>query len=128
MAYSNQLRNIALKANADFSSRQYHIVELTGNPQECQLAAAGTGIGVLQNHPQSGEHATVAVEGESRCRAGGTIAQGAWVTAANTGFATAVASGATSTRAIGKAMSGAASGSIFPLHIQPFLTASGAAN
>lgn len=128
MAFSRIKDAMTLKANADFSSRQYHIVELTSNPLECKLAAAGEGIGILQNHPQSGEACTVATEGESRARAGAAIIVGAYVTAANTGFAVAVTSGAVPGKAIGRALTAAASGSVFSVLLEQTFTVSGAAN
>lgn len=121
----SQRRTITLEANADFSTRQYHIVELTTTPGQCKLAAANTGYGVLQNHPLSGEACTVVIDGPTRCRAGGAISLGDLVTAANTGYATAVGSAGTNGKIMGRALTAAASGSIFTMDIDKFSVTSG---
>jgi hypothetical protein len=127
MAWSKELRNETLRAAGLMDTRKYHAVNLNGsNVNECVLAAAGQGYGILQNQPRSGEAATVAVEGQTRARAGGAITAGAFVTAAATGYLVAVASGAASNHILGRARSGAASGSIFTMELGKFQTASGA--
>jgi hypothetical protein len=67
-------------------------------------------IGVLQNKPKSGEHATVRVFGRSRIKAGGTITAGGAFTVTANATATAVASGQ---YILGIAITGVASGGIF---------------
>lgn len=116
MAYSNGLRCITLQAAGDLSTRQYHAIDLSGN-LGCVLPAANKGHGILQNHPNSGEAATVAVDGETRARAGGAISQNDYVTAAATGYLTAVGSAGTNGRVLGRAKTAAASGSIFTMEI-----------
>lgn len=127
MAYSNQLRNVTLKAAASLATRQFHIVELAANVLECDLAIAGRGYGVVQNHPASGEAATVSVEGETRVRAGGAVSVGAYITSAATGYATSIASGGAGGIAIGRAKTSAASGSIFTMELMRMSVASGSA-
>jgi hypothetical protein len=122
MAFSNGIRSISAVAAASLATRQFHIVELTANPNEVDLAAAKKGYGVVQNHPNSGEAATVAVAGETRCRAGATIAVGQYITSAATGYATSVDSASTSVRVVGRAKTAAASGSMFTLEIGRFAT------
>lgn len=119
MAYNNQQRSIALDAAADLSSHQYKIVELTANANECQLAAAGAGFGVLQNIPQSGEAGTVAVDGESKVIAGAALSIGEYVTAKSGGWAIPVNSGdAPPLKIMGQVMLGASSGGIGTITIR----------
>ena len=75
MSYNNNQRSITLEANADLSSHQYKIVELLSD-HKCDIADLRAGFGVLQNAPQSGEAGTVCVDGETKVKAGGTIAVG----------------------------------------------------
>jgi hypothetical protein len=125
MAYSNGLHSLSAVAAGDLSTRQFHIVELTANVNEVALAAAGQGDGVLQNHPNSGEAATVAVDGETRVRAGGAITIGQRITSAATGYASAATSGAAGHRIVGVAKTAAASGSVFTMELMRFAVASG---
>lgn len=125
MAYQNHLKSVTCQAAGDMASRQFHIVELASSFPQVALAAALQGYGVLQNHPNSGEAATVAIDGESRVRAGGTIAVGNRITSAATGYASNAASGAAGGRIIGVAKTAAASGSVFTMEFMRFAVASG---
>jgi len=92
MAWNNELDCMSFEANADLSSYKFRVVELltTG---KVDLADLGKGYGVLQNIPKSGEMATVAVRGQTKVIAGGTISvadhvratSGGWVVKANSG-------------------------------------------
>lgn len=118
MTFSNQLRNESFVASTDLSTRQYHIINLTGTNNKIDLAAARTGYGILQNKPQAGEHATVAVDGVSKCVAGAAVSIGDLITAAASGYASVVGSGtAASKQVIGRALTAAASGSVFSIGI-----------
>lgn len=102
-------------ANADLDTFQYTIlVNSTGVRVNRNFTAGTLSAGVLQNKPKSGEHATVAVRGRSRCFAGGTITAGAQITNNLSGTAVVVASG---DYAIGTSRSAVASGSLFDLEI-----------
>jgi hypothetical protein len=120
-------RNVPLKAAADLSASQYLIVELTGNINEINLPSQDRGYGVLQNHPKLGEFGTVCVEGQSRVRAGSAVAIGDFITASSLGFALSVTSGAARalpgrTSVLGRALSAAASGSVFTADLDVFQT------
>lgn len=126
MSWSNQQRNVALKANSDLSAKQYLILELqTSDINLADVAGYDRGYGVLQNHPKSGENATVCVEGESRVVAGAAVTVGDYIAANSSGFAITVASGGTrragASLVMGRALSTAASGSVFTAAIDPFL-------
>ena len=118
MSYSNQQRNITLKANADLSSHQYKIVELLAD-HKCDLAHLRGGFGVLQNIPEADEAGTICVDGETKVKAGGAIAVGNHIhCVASGGWAGAVASGTlTPHNVLGIAMESCASGGIFTMQI-----------
>ena len=49
-------------ANEDLSTAQYKLVNVDGdNGVKLRVAAGAPGVGVLDNKPKSGEHATVVV-------------------------------------------------------------------
>jgi len=119
MAYANNLICRTFEANADLSSYKYRVVELLSSGK-VDLADLGKGYGVLQNIPKSGEMATVAVEGESKAIAGGTVApadwlrclSGGWVVKANSGDLAGVA-------ILGQCLLTAASGAITTIDLRP---------
>lgn len=100
-------------ADADLDSYQYTIQVGSAGPRCNRAASAGAMvIGVLQNKPKSGEHATVTMLGKTRCMAGGTVAAGAEI--ATTASATGLA--ATSGQYIlGISTTGVASGGYFEM-------------
>jgi len=107
---------ISMTAGEDLSSGQYQLVYVdAANSVKQRNGKGAPGIGVLNNKPQSGEHASVVVMGMTRCKAGGTIAAGNWVTCSASGTGIAVSSGE---YIFGKAITGVASGSAFQLLIQ----------
>jgi len=119
MAYNNQQRSLAMEAAADLSSHQFKIVELTTTANNVQLAQLNAGFGVLQNIPQSGEAATVAVDGESKVIAGAALTVGQYVTAKSGGWAIPVNSGdAPPLKIMGQVMLGASSGGIGTITIR----------
>lgn len=121
MAFSNRLKSETFIASGDHSGLQYHIVELVA-AHEVSAAAANLGIGVLQNKPQNDEHATVAMEGITKCKAGGAVAVGNYITSAGSGWATAVLSGLSTKTVLGRALTAAASGSVFSMEIDRFIS------
>jgi|TARA_Y100000310_G_scaffold163513_1_gene163326 hypothetical protein len=103
-------------ANEDLSSMQYKIVYVDGNNGAKLRAAQGVGVlGVLNNKPQSGEHASVVVAGLTRCVAGGTVTAGSWITCSASGTGITVSSGE---YILGKSITGVASGSNFQMLVQ----------
>lgn len=130
MAYSGEGCDVTFQAASDFP--QFRVVELTANPHEVDLAAANKGYGVVQNHPNSGEAATVRKDGVTKVIVGGAVSVGNYALSAASGFATAVVSGAafgTSQKLLGRFLTAAASGGIatLDLEVQQFNATSGAA-
>lgn len=113
MAFSQDLYCESFVASGDLSTSQYHIVNVVGAFNVAN-ALTRTGYGVVQNKPQDGEHAQVAVEGTTKVVAGGSVSVGDLITSAGSGFAATVASGtAGDKQVIGRALTAAASGSVF---------------
>jgi hypothetical protein len=107
---------LTMVAGEDLSSSQYQLVYVdAANSVKQRNSKGAPGIGVLNNKPQNGEHASVVVMGMTRCVAGGTIAAGSWITCSASGTGIAVSSGE---YIFGKAITGVASGSVFQLLIQ----------
>lgn len=129
MAFGSYKDTLTFKAGSDMRGDQFKIVELTANAHEVELSAVGDlPVGVVQNIPNSGEAATVALAGISKAIAGGAVAAGKKVSAAATGFATQTISGGIEIAVFGRALTTAASGGIFSLLIAPSVTVSGDAN
>ena len=81
MAYeSPQVLVGTLTAAADLSAKQYHFVVLA-SATTVNVASAITNapIGILQNNPESGEQAIVAISGISKVVADGTLAAGNFI-------------------------------------------------
>ncbi len=120
MAFSNRLKSEAFVASVDLDTSQFHIVDLAATAGKVTIGAANGGFGILQNKPQAGEHATVAVEGMSKCIAGAAVAVGNYITSAASGYASVVVSNDAGVKVIGRAVTAAASGSVFTLEIDRF--------
>ncbi len=121
MAFSNRLKSETFIATGDLSGLQYHIMDNVA-AHYVSAAAANLGHGVLQNKPQAGEHATVAVEGITKVKAGAAISVGNYITSAASGWAAAVTSGGSTKTVIGRALTAAASGSVFSMEIDRFIS------
>jgi len=82
-------------AAADYSAKQFYIVDISGNNAVTVASSAGQAcFGVLQNAPASGEVASVRYGGVSKVVVGtGNIAAGDLVQAAADGTAIAAATG-----------------------------------
>lgn len=129
MAYGNFKDTITFKAASNFDTEQFKIVELTANAHEVELGAAGEGIGVVQNHPRSGEAATVSLAGITKVVVGtGGVSVGDFITAAATGWGVVTLSGAATSRSVfGRALTAAASGGIATMLINKQTVSSGSA-
>ena len=81
MAYETGLVTIGtLTAAADLSSKQYHFVVLaSASTVHVAPAITNAPIGILQNAPESGQSAIVAVSGVSKVVADGTLAAGNFI-------------------------------------------------
>lgn len=105
-----------LKAAADLSAKQFHVVKITGDNLVNVAGAGEHGCGILQNDPKLvGEAATVAFAGVSKAKAAGVITAGAKVASDGAGAIVAAASG---DHVIGVALEGAASGDVFSVLLQ----------
>ena len=96
----------------DLSTKQYRaVVQGSGDQKVIVASQAGDGpvIGIVQNKPESGQAARVAMFGPTKMTAGAAITRGAVLRATATGFVTTGNSGYT----VGIALESANSGSAF---------------
>jgi hypothetical protein len=91
---NNQVKE-SFSAGADLTAHQYHVVRLSAADTVSQANSAGqtTQLGILQNNPESGLAATVALLGMSRVVAGSSMAVGDMFTTSASGRAVTVSSG-----------------------------------
>ncbi len=131
MASFNDNVNRTYIASVDLDSSQHYFVDIAGaNPRKITVSAANAGTGVLLNKPQAGEHATVAIRGQVKVHAGAAVTAGDLVVSAASGFAASytagvqVGSGDTLTELtiLGRAVTTAASGSVFTMELDPRFT------
>jgi hypothetical protein len=124
MAWNEDFHARPFKALADFTGKQGFAVELaTSEINAITRAAGGGGYGIMMTEPRTGEFGTVAVKGVVRAKAGAAVSIGDYITVAASGtggpgWLRTVVSGDTAPRQImGRAMSSAASGSLFALEL-----------
>jgi hypothetical protein len=131
MASFNSPENRTYIASVDLDSSQHYFVDQSGtNTRKVTVAAANGGIGILLNKPQAGEHATVMIRGQGKVHAGGAVSVGNLIIATTSGFAAVhspgatVASGSVITERtiLGRAITSAASGSVFTMELDPRFT------
>jgi len=130
MADTNRVEAETFQASGDMSGLQHRFVDHVG-VGVVGHSLANAGMGVLMNKPQAGEFATVALRGRVRVDAGAAVTAGDFVVSAASGFgvsltlsSTQIASGGVLARRtiMGRAMTTAASGSVFTLELNPQLT------
>jgi hypothetical protein len=112
MAYERQQPcNFIAKADADLSGLQFYAVEMTADDQIgiTTLTPGVRAAGILQNKPESGQHATVCPLGVSKVRVINNSTYGDVISVADSGWVTAVDSGI---GAIGFIINGCTSGGI----------------
>lgn len=85
MSHTSNLTCITLLAGADLRTAQFKAVKVDSNGKAVLAAAGDFAIGILQNKPNSGEAATIAVAGVSKASADAGITAGAKVTASADG-------------------------------------------
>jgi hypothetical protein len=111
---------LSFTASGDLSLCQNRLVDLIVNADLIVgLAPAAGGYGVLLNAPKDGQPASVVVGGITMVRVGAAVQAGNDLTSAASGWAVADVSG-TSERVIGRALTGAASGSLASVHVRQF--------
>tara|TARA_R110000868_G_scaffold249005_4_gene505540 strand:+ start:1133 stop:1513 length:381 start_codon:yes stop_codon:yes gene_type:complete len=122
MAYTEQPLHIGVvsvskPAASDLSTKQYYFVDVN-SAGNVELAGAGASfVGVLGNKPTAaGMAAEVMISGVMPVVCGGTVATAAVVKIDSAGKAVAASSG---DKAVGRAMSDGASGTIANILLQP---------
>ena len=128
MADTNRVVSETFQASGDMSGLQHRFVDHVGVGIIGHSLANG-GIGVLVNKPEAGDFATVALSGRVRVDAGAAVTAGAWIVSAASGFGVSLAFGTINAGSagqflqtkivMGRAMSTAASGSVFTLELMP---------
>lgn len=76
MATEDLVFSITYEAANDLSSNQYQLVAVNSNGKVVLAGAGDHAVGVLQNDPASGEQAEVAILGQTKVVAGGSVSQG----------------------------------------------------
>lgn len=110
MAVYNQVVTTTLPCVEDYSGLGFQFCAFALNDNK--VANNGLeAIGILQNKPNSGDHATIAYFGESKFRAGGAISVGDEITVATSGYFVA-ASSLNPAGVVGKCKETVTSGSI----------------
>lgn len=110
--------DVPFTAAIDLSTSQFKIVELFTTAHQVTISPANAGYGVLLNKPRSGEMAQVARSGRVKAVAGDTVTVKDYIVSAASGFATTCASGtANIKKIIGRALTSAASGSVFDIDL-----------
>jgi hypothetical protein len=109
MAENNERMTMTYKAAADLTTKRYHCVRNAAD-RSCDVSTIAAGgfadglIGILDNAPNTAEHATVVYGGISKAVAGGAVTQGVIVTTNSVGRVTAAVSG---DLAVGQALTAA---------------------
>lgn len=127
MSFHNRVVAESYIASGDLSGLQYRFVDLIANaPFKIGHSLANVGYGVLGNKPQSGEHAEVQVQGEVEVKAGAAVQAGDYIASAASGWAVTVAAQSVQVASgsvliskvvLGRAITGAASGSLFAMNL-----------
>ena len=105
MSTTGDKQIVSILAGADLRAAQHKVIAVAGT-----VAAANTAaLGVLQNKPNTGENAAIAVSGHMKAYAAGAITAGAALKVTTSGYLTTVASG---DGMCGKAITAASSGAL----------------
>jgi len=116
-----QMKIGTLKAAADLSAKQYHIVKLaSATTVNVCSAITDVPIGVLLNKPESGEVAEICFIGVTKVVADGTIAAGNIIGTSADGQADAITRGSdNSVTILGQAIGAASAGETFTMLLGP---------
>jgi hypothetical protein len=130
--YHNETERRSKVASIDLDTALFHAVDLIANvDQKVGIAGAGGGYGILVNKPKAGEDASIVVDGECEVRVGAAVQAGDYATSAASGWltkfntaSTQVASGGVFKPVVvlGRFITGAASGMLAALEVDPYLT------
>lgn len=107
MSVYGKHNSVTIVAGVDLRAQQYKIITIAGTI--CQ--EADTAAGVLMSKPDNGQHASIAVDGNMKAYAAASIAAGARITCAVSGYLVTVGSG--DGAGVGKALEAANSGDLF---------------
>jgi hypothetical protein len=118
MSFHNGVKSRTYIASDDLSGHLNHIVKISAD-LKILGGSAGKGVGVLQNKPLNGEHASVAIEGEVEVRAAVALTADAMVTSVASGWASPVAS-TTACDVLGRVVKGCASGMLAVIELKPY--------
>jgi hypothetical protein len=122
--YHNEVERRSKVASIDLDTALFHAVDLVPNVDgKVTIAAAAGGYGILLNKPKAGEDASVAIDGECEVRVGAAMQAGDWATSAASGWVVNITSGAGCV-VLGRIQTGAASGMLATLELDPFLISS----
>lgn len=122
MAYEIPGHSITLEASTDLRNHQYKFVVANGDGT---VALAGDGVavtGVLQNKPNTGQAASIMVDGVSKVKAhGSTVAAGDVIASSTVGMVSALGSG---DYAVGRVIGGSSgsTGRVLTVLLQPIGT------
>ena len=122
MAYeSAQIRFGNLTAGADLSAKQFHFVKLaSATTVDVCSAITDVPIGILQNTPESGETATIAIFGITKAVADGTLTAGRWIGTSADSQASGITPGSdTTVYVMGQAIQAASAGETFTMFLNP---------
>lgn len=125
MAFQNRVQSVSRIASTDLRSLQSRIVEANATAFKIIDSPVEGGVGILLNAPNAGEHATVAVKGAVKVRAGVAITVGDKISSAASGWAAVHTQGHVSSDGallrdktiLGRAITAANSGSVFTLEL-----------
>lgn len=97
MTGASRVTDLSFQADSDLRTKQYHAVRISG-PGRVDIASGSSTsqsqiAGVLRNKPNTGQAATVGVEGEVSMVAGGAITAGGLVAVNGSGRGVAANSG-----------------------------------
>ena len=105
MTVQRHFDTMTVVASQDLTGHQFKPVDLSGGVGVTSLLS----VGILQNKPYTGDHATVAYRGQLKAYSGAAIASGALIGVTTSGFLITV----TGSASVGYAKTAAASGDLF---------------
>lgn len=121
MATTQEQFCVTLEAGQDLSAKQFFFVSVASDGQIDPTGDGAFAVGVLQNDPDAaGKAAEVAIMGQTKVVAGGTVAGGAEVASDAAGEAVTAATGDV---ILGTAIDGGADGEIIRIVFNPRGTA-----
>jgi hypothetical protein len=116
MAITESYTAISLPAGADLRTHQYKFVEIDANGAVVLVANNAHADGVLMNAPNTGEAATVAINGVVKVACGANVTRGGNVASGANG---AAKNAATASSILGTAIQTGANGRIISILFHP---------